>query len=108
VYEAPRAGVVARVEPRAVGKGVIALGGGRTRVGDPVDPAVGFHITARPGDRVDRGEPLATVYARDAAGLAAGRRALGAAVRVADALDEAPLPLVSHRVTAAGVELLAA
>jgi thymidine phosphorylase len=48
VYEAPRDGVVAEVAPRAVGKGVIALGGGRTRVGEPVDPAVGFHITARP------------------------------------------------------------
>jgi pyrimidine-nucleoside phosphorylase len=107
VYEAPRAGVVAEVAPRAVGKGVIALGGGRVRVGAPVDPAVGFHITARPGDRVERGEPLATVHARDAAGLAAGRRALDAAVRIADALDAAPLPLVSHRVTAAGVEELA-
>ncbi len=107
VYEAPRAGVVARVEPRAVGKGVIALGGGRTRVGEPVDPAVGFYITARPGDRVERGQPLATVHARDAAGVAAGRAALDAAVTIADAMDEAPLPLVSHRVTASGVEELA-
>jgi pyrimidine-nucleoside phosphorylase len=107
VYEAPRAGVVAGVAPRAVGKGIIALGGGRTRVDDPVDPAVGFHITARPGDRVERGQPLATVHARDAAGLAAGRRALDAAIRVADAMAEPPLPLVSHRVSAAGVEVLA-
>lgn len=107
VYEAPRDGVVARVAPRAVGKGIIALGGGRTRVDDPVDPAVGFVITARPGDRVARGEPLATVYARDAAGLDAGRRALDAAIVVADAADEAPLPLVSHRVSAAGVEVVA-
>ena len=107
VYEAPRAGVVAQVEPRAVGKGVIALGGGRTRVGDPVDPAVGFYITARPGDRVEQGEPLATVHARDAAGLTAGCQALDAAFRIADALDAPPLPLVSHRVTAAGVEVVA-
>ena len=106
VYEAPRAGVVAAVGPRAVGKGIIALGGGRTRVDDPVDPAVGFYITARPGDRVERGEPLATVHARDAAGLSAGRAALDAAVRIADAMTDAPLPIVSHRVTAAGVEVL--
>jgi thymidine phosphorylase len=108
VYEAPRAGVVAAVEPRAVGKGIIALGGGRTRVDDPVDPAVGFYITARPGDRVERGEPLATVHARDAAGLTAGRAALAAAIRIADAMGEPSLPLVSHRVTAAGVEALTA
>ena len=107
VYEAPRDGVIARVEPRAVGRGVIALGGGRTRVDDPVDPAVGFSITARPGDRVARGAPLASIFARDAAGLAAGRRALDAAFHIADAMGEPPLPLVSHRVSGAGVEVIA-
>ncbi len=111
VYLAPRAGVVARVEPRAVGKGIIALGGGRTRVDDRVDPTVGFVITARPAQRVGAGEPLATVFARDAAGLAAGRAALDAAIVLGEAgvgeACEAPLPLVSHRVTTAGVEVLA-
>ena len=107
VFEAPADGCVAEVAPRAVGKGIIALGGGRTRVEDPVDPAVGFVITARPGDRVARGQPLATIHARDAAGLAAGHRALAAAVRLSDDAPPAPLPLVSHRVSAAGVEVLA-
>jgi pyrimidine-nucleoside phosphorylase len=105
VWRAPRAGVVAQVEPRAVGRGIIALGGGRRTVDDRVDPAVGFVITARPGDAVRPGDPLATIYARDAAGLDAGRAALDAAIRVAD--DATPtLPLVSHRVTAAGIEEL--
>ncbi len=111
-YEAPRDGVIARVEPRAVGRGIIALGGGRTRVDDRIDPAVGFSISARPGDRVSRGQPLATVCARDAAGLAAGRAALDAAITIVDPSSAesapAPLALVSHRVTAAGVEVLAA
>ena len=106
VYTAPRDGVVERVEPRAVGKGIIALGGGRLRVEDRVDPAVGFSITAHPGQRVTRDEPLATIYARNQAGLAAGRAALDAAIRIGDG-PATPLPLISHRVTAAGVELLA-
>ena len=94
------------VLPRPVGHGVIAMGGGRSRVEDTVDPTVGFVITVRPGDRVDAGHPLATVYARDAAGLAIGAAALTEAIR----LDEdaaRPLPLVSHRVTAAGTKVLA-
>lgn len=103
VYTAPRAGVVARVEPRAVGHGIIALGGGRTRVEDVVDPAVGFVITARPGDVVKAGEPVATIYARDEAGLVAGRDALARAIVVADEADP-PLPLIAYRVTEAGVE----
>ncbi len=103
VYVAPRAGVVACVEPRAVGHGIIALGGGRTRVEDVIDPAVGFVITARPGDVVKAGEPLATIYARDEAGLAAGREALTRAIVVADDA-EPPLPLIAYRITEAGVE----
>jgi thymidine phosphorylase len=103
LFESPRRGFVAAVEPRAVGRGVIALGGGRTRMEDAVDPTVGFVIRSRPGDWVEKGEPLATILARDAAGILAGRTALAEAIRIADA--PAPsLPLISHRVTADGVK----
>jgi pyrimidine-nucleoside phosphorylase len=103
VFAAPRSGVVAEVKPRVVGHGIIALGGGRTKVDDVVDPAVGFVIMARPGDVVKAGEPLATIYARDEAGVAAGRAALAEAIVVADEAPP-PLPLIAHRITEAGVE----
>jgi pyrimidine-nucleoside phosphorylase len=105
VYTAPRAGVVTAVLPRPVGRGVIAMGGGRTRVEDTVDPAVGFVITAKPGDRVEAGQPLATVCARDDAGLTAGAAALAEAIRIEEGAPT-PLPLVSGRVTAAGAQRL--
>jgi len=103
LFVAARDGVVAQVEPRAIGRGITALGGGRTKVEDAVDPSVGFVITARPGDVVREGAPLATIFARDAAGVAAGRAALLESIRLADGADP-PLPLISHRVTGAGVE----
>ena len=101
LYFAPHAGFVATVDPRRVGFGVIELGGGRSRPGDPVDHSVGFVIAARPGDLVREGEPLATVMARDAAGIEAGRRALQRAIVIGDEADY-PLPLISHRVTLEG------
>ena len=105
-YLSPRDGVVHRVEPRAVGKGITAMGGGRTKMGDVIDPAVGFQLLAKPGDRVTRGQPLATILARDETCAAVGRSALDAAFVVGDG-EIARRPLVSHRVTAAGVERLA-
>jgi pyrimidine-nucleoside phosphorylase len=102
LFLAPRAGVIACVEPRAVGRGVTALGGGRSRMEDTVDPSVGFVITAKPGDIVQSGEPLATVFARDRAGIETGLAALRQAVSIADEAD-LPLPLISHRVASAGV-----
>jgi pyrimidine-nucleoside phosphorylase len=103
LFEAPRSGFVARVEPRAIGRGVTALGGGRERMEDHVDPTVGFVVTVKPGDLVERREPLATIFARDAKGIAAGREALARAVLIGDEADP-PLPLISHRVTSGGVE----
>jgi len=105
LYEAPRRGFIAQIEPRAVGRGITALGGGRTRLGDAIDPSVGFVITAKPGDWVEQGEPLATIFAADRAGVEAGRAALERAIEIAEEA-EPPLPLISHRVTAAGVELV--
>jgi pyrimidine-nucleoside phosphorylase len=102
-YLASRDGVVHRVEPRAVGKGITAMGGGRTKMADVVDARVGFQILMKPGDRVKRGQPLATIFARDAETAAIGRAALDAAYVIGGG-DVVRRPLVSHRVTAAGVE----
>src|SRR5881409_2001557 len=106
VYSAARTGVVQRVEPRTIGRAIIALGGGRRVVDDPVDPTVGFVITVKPGDKVLEGEPIASVFAKDADGIRTGCEALGQAIVIGDKLTQKPLPLVSHRVTRAGVEVL--
>jgi pyrimidine-nucleoside phosphorylase len=104
IFGSPRRGFVARVEPKTIGRGIIEMGGGRTRVEDLVDPAVGFVITARPGDWVEAGQPIATIFAHDRSGIVSGQRALRSALIIADE-SEPPLPLISHRVTAAGTEL---
>ena len=106
VYYAPRGGTVLRVEPRAVGRAVVEMGGGRTRADSEVDPTVGFVITARPGQRVHTSEPLASIFARDAAGIERGRSALAEAISIGEGEAET-LPLVAARVTAQGIEELA-
>jgi thymidine phosphorylase len=107
VYTAPRGGVVCSIEPRTIGRAIVAMGGGRRTMEDAIDHTVGFVITAKPGDQVKRGEPLASIYARDAASLELGGEALGRAITIGDDRRPAPLPLVSHRVTDEGVEELA-
>jgi pyrimidine-nucleoside phosphorylase len=100
---APRAGYVARVSPRVVGHGIISLGGGRRTMDDSIDPAVGFVIPVKPGDYVEKGEPIASIHARDERGLAVGQKALSEAIVITDA-EVAPLELISHRVTASSRE----
>jgi pyrimidine-nucleoside phosphorylase len=104
VFRAPRSGIIAAVEPRRIGRAVVELGGGRSALDDEIDPTVGFVITARPGDEVTAGEPIASIFARDESGLLAGAAALREAIAIGAAA--APLPLIAHRVTAAGAEPL--
>src|SRR5438445_10525321 len=76
VYNAPRTGVVTRVEPRLIGRAIVAMGGGRRKVEDPVDPTVGFVITVKPGDKVLAGAPMACVFATGGGRMGCGLEAL--------------------------------
>lgn len=107
VYPAPADGHIRQIEPRRIGRAITALGGGRRRMGERIDPAVGFVISVKPGARVRRGDPIATIHARDDEGLILGRAALEAAIEITDDRFPPTLPLISHRVTRQGVEVLA-
>jgi thymidine phosphorylase len=106
VYATRQTGVVARVEPKTIGRAIVAMGGGRSQVEDTIDSTVGFVISVKPGDKVLAGEPIASIYARDASGAQLGSDALAQAIIIADRLPGPPLPLISHRVTKGGVEEL--
>jgi pyrimidine-nucleoside phosphorylase len=65
VVKAERSGTLCRVHARLIGEAAVALGAGRARKGDLVDHAVGFIIHHKVGERVEKGEPLFTIYAND-------------------------------------------
>lgn len=98
---AGRDGFVVEATPRTVGHGIIALGGGRRTMDDKVDPSVGFVIYAKPGERVVRGERLATIHARDEAGIRKGIEVLAEAITIGDDKPDL-LALVSTRISADG------
>ena len=88
---------VTAVDPRTIGHAIAWLGGGRTKADDTIDPAVGFVIPVKPGQKVVRGQLLGTVHARDATGAHDGLEALRKAIRTGGRAR--PWPLVSHRIT---------
>jgi pyrimidine-nucleoside phosphorylase len=58
---APASGVVTRIATREVGMLAIELGCGRAKKDDAIDPASGFRVKKKPGDAVEKGEPLLVV-----------------------------------------------
>ena len=93
---AARAGVLAVVDTLAVGLAEVLLGAGRTRSDDAIDPGVGFTILRRPGERVERGEPLVSVHHRRGQDVSEVCQRLAGAFRVADR-PEPTLPLLVAR-----------
>ncbi len=88
VVKAPRNGWLAQVDARSVGEASVSLGAGRAKKSDPVDHAVGFVIHHKVGDKIEKGEPLFTVYANDE------RKQADACARVlaAHLFSDAPVP----------------
>jgi len=67
LVKAPQSGWLAQILARSVGESALALGAGREKKGDPVNHAVGLVIHHKVGDRLERGQPLFTVHASNAA-----------------------------------------
>ena len=61
---ARRSGYVSECDAYALGMSGIALGAGRTRADQAVDPSAGIELCVQRGERISRGEQLAVIHAR--------------------------------------------
>src|SRR5438067_10696698 len=77
---AEKAGYLVGLDAEMLGRATMVLGAGRDKVEDPIDPGVGAMLLAKPGDRVEWGQPLVELHYRDSTRLAEAQAlALGAA-----------------------------
>jgi pyrimidine-nucleoside phosphorylase len=83
--ESPRSGFITRVDTTEIGHAIAAIGGGRVRIEDTVDPTVGFTSELKLGDEVRAGDAIGIVYCADAAAAAEAARRIQASYEIADA-----------------------
>jgi thymidine phosphorylase len=93
---ARQAGQVVAVDTRAVGMGVVVLGGGRRHPDDTLDLSVGYSELAFVGEAVGGQRPLGWVHAASEAAAEAGAHALQQAYGIGGAPGQA-LPLIRER-----------
>jgi len=84
IVTASRGGFVTALNAELVGRASVALGAGRDRVEDPVDPAVGIMVIAKPGEAVTAGAPVLELHFRDRARLEAAMRLTNQAIAIGD------------------------
>lgn len=69
VLEASTSGWVRAMDTRAIGVAGNLLGAGRVKTTDIVDTTVGLLVHVKPGDKIEKGQPLATLHHRAAKNL---------------------------------------
>jgi pyrimidine-nucleoside phosphorylase len=97
-WRAEDEGVVASIDAECVGRAAVALGAGRERVDEAIDPGAGIEILAPVGTPVTIGDPVLLLIASDPARLRAARAVLARAVSI-DVLPPDSSPLVIASVT---------
>ncbi len=93
---APKAGMVTAFDTRSLGLAVVALGGGRLRSDQVIDPAVGLSRIVELGAAVLAGDPLVVIEARNAESAAVARDMVLKAISIGDKAPAQP-PLVGQR-----------
>ncbi len=94
---ATQAGWLRRLDARAVGVAAWRLGAGRARKEDPVTPAAGVRCLAKPGERVEAGQPVLELLADDVSRFPRARQALTGAIEIGP--EPAGVPLVIERIS---------
>ncbi|MGO9081726.1 MAG: thymidine phosphorylase [Streptosporangiaceae bacterium] len=97
VVTAPEAGWLRRLDARGVGVAAWRLGAGRARKEDPVSAAAGIICQARPGERVERGQPVLELRADDPARFPRAREALAGAIEIGPQPPR-PAPVILERI----------
>ena len=94
--ESPRSGFITRVDTTEIGHAIAAIGGGRVRIEDTVDPTVGFISELKVGHEVRAGEAIGTVYCADSSAAAEAARRIQAAYHIGDEPAAQELKLVKE------------
>jgi pyrimidine-nucleoside phosphorylase len=98
VVASEQEGYVARFDALTVANASTLLGAGRERKGDPIDLAVGVVLEARVGDRVLRGQPVATLHVNDARRAGLAEETLRSAIAISPEPVDRP-PLILERIS---------
>jgi pyrimidine-nucleoside phosphorylase len=89
--ESPRSGFVCAVKTADIGHAIAAIGGGRVRIEDEIDPSVGFITDVKIGNRITAGDTIGTVYCDDKAKAKEAVQVLQSAYEIGDEPLEEPL-----------------
>jgi pyrimidine-nucleoside phosphorylase len=92
-------GYITEIHGRALGEIAMAMGAGRARKEDPIDPMVGIRLFKELGDFVKAGEPLFTLYGKADADMARIAQEIASHIIVQSRRPDPIEPVISEIIT---------
>ena len=92
----PAGGFVTGTNCEQFGIALAMLGGGREKKEDKIDHGVGLEFHKRIGDRVEKGEPLATIHFNSDAKVAEAKSLIAGSYHIGENAPREKRPLVRH------------
>lgn len=92
-------GYITEIHGRALGEIAMAMGAGRARKEDPIDPMVGIRLFKELGDFVKAGEPLFTLYGKADADMARIAQEIASHIIVQSRRPDHIEPVISEIIT---------
>jgi pyrimidine-nucleoside phosphorylase len=93
--ESPRSGFITKINTPEVGHAIAAIGGGRVRIDDAIDPTVGFITAGKLGDHLKADGLIGTIYCRDPSKSQDAAKRIQRAYQIGDLPVEIP-PLIKE------------
>lgn len=92
-------GYITEIHGRALGEIAMAMGAGRARKEDPIDPMVGIRLFKELGDSIKAGEPLFTLYGKADADMARIAQEIASHIIVQSRRPDHIEPVISEIIT---------
>lgn len=89
---ATQSGYISNIYADKIGMASLALGAGRAKKGDAIDPAVGLEVHASVGDKVESGDKLITIHSNSEESLQNAKKLVDSAITYSKK-EVAELPL---------------
>ena len=99
---AARSGWITGIDALETGLTAVALGAGRMKTGDAIDPGAGIRFAVKTGEKVEKGQPLANLYSSRAESLPAAAERLTKAIQITEE-PSGPQPVILATMDHAGI-----
>ncbi len=98
-----KSGYITAMNAYEMGMVSVELGAGRKAKEDSVDPAAGFILHKKIGDRIEKGETFAILHTNKEGVMSSAKQGLLGAITISGTAPD-PLPRITHRVDKNGIK----